>query len=148
MHLALFSTLFDSFGNSLIAIVIPLAVFAVGGVMGFCGMYFHHQQKKLLHETARLALEKGQPIPPEIIAELSDASHLKTADREQPRNDIRAGLILVGVGVGLYMFFAAMSLNSFRFLGTIPGFIGVALLLYGAVAILLRKKSGAPSDHA
>lgn len=148
MHFALFSTIFDSLGNSLIAIVIPLAVFVVGGTIAIFGMYFHHQQKRLLHDTARLALEKGQPIPPELIAELSDAGHLKTERRDQPQNDIRAGLILVAVGFGLYMAFAVMNLYNFSFIGAIPGFIGLALLLYGSVALLLRKKSAAPSDQA
>lgn len=142
---------FDSFlpvvaffeGKTLIAILIPLAAIALGGVITVSGMYFHHQQKKLLHETARLALEKGQPLPADLVAELNDSGHTRSAHRNQPQNDIRAGLILIAVGVGLYLFFAQMSLHSLRFVGTIPGFIGVALLLYGVIAALVRRKKPA-----
>src|SRR5437660_1130186 len=41
---------------------------AIGGltfaaVMALGGMYFRHRQIALWHETARVALEKGQPVP-------------------------------------------------------------------------------------
>ena len=136
------------FSPTMVAILVPIAAIALGGVIAVCGMYFHHQQKRLLHDTARLALEKGQPLPPELIAELSDAGHVNAAHRNQPRNDIRVGLILIAVGVGLYLFFGAMSLQSLRFAGAIPGLIGVALLLYGVFASVFSGKDSSSGDRS
>jgi hypothetical protein len=131
-------------GRTLIAIIIPVVAIALGGVIAVCGMYFHHQQKKMLHDTARLALERGQPIPPELVSELSDTAHHSSAQRTHPRNDIRSGVILIAVGVGLYLFFETMSLHNLRFVGAIPGFIGVALLLLGIFDSLFARKKSAP----
>jgi hypothetical protein len=134
------AALFD--GRTLIAIIIPVAAITLGGVIAVFGMYFHHQQKKMLHDTARLALERGQPIPPELVSELSDTARSKPDDWNNPRNDIRSGVILLAVGIGLYLFFDTMGLHNLRFVGAIPGFIGIALLLLGIFgALFARKKS-------
>ncbi|HVU17635.1 MAG TPA: DUF6249 domain-containing protein [Candidatus Didemnitutus sp.] len=111
-----------------------VAIVAVGGgilvalVVGTTAIVFgikHSQrQQELWHETARIALEKGQPLPP-----MPDGMKAETKP-EARSNDFRSGLILIGVGGGLYFFFEAMNLPFLRFVGAIPGFIGVALLLF------------------
>ncbi|MES2695192.1 MAG: DUF6249 domain-containing protein [Verrucomicrobiota bacterium] len=126
----------------MIAIVIPVVAIVFGCSIAIFGIYFDHQKKKLLHETVRLALERGQPIPPEIMAQLSNSEEDKPAGPRRPENDIRTGLILIAVGAGVYLFFAAMSVEKMRFVGAIPGLIGVALLLFGVInTALSRKKS-------
>ncbi|MEY2880138.1 MAG: hypothetical protein RLZZ15_2518 [Verrucomicrobiota bacterium] len=120
--------------GSTIGLVIPVVAIVIGGVIAIGGMYFHHNQKKLVHDTARLALEKGQPVPPELLAQLSDREKSYPRRRDEPGRDIRTGLILVAVGFGLYVFFSSFAMASMRYVGAIPGFIGLALLLYGFIA--------------
>jgi hypothetical protein len=96
----------------------------VGTVAIIFGLKHSQRQQELWHETARLALEKGQPLPP-----MPEGMKANTKP-ESRSDDLRSGLILIGVGGGLYLFFIAMNLNFLRFVGAIPGFIGIALLLY------------------
>lgn len=93
--------------------------------MGICGMYFEQQRRRLWHETARLALEKGQPLPPSI-----DAPAPENRRGYRPARDIRRGLVLMSVGVGLYFFLGHVA-PDVATVGAIPGLIGVALLLFG-----------------
>ncbi len=87
------------------------------------GLKFVQRRQELWHETARVALEKGQPLPP-LPRDMQQERH------PEENNDLRAGLVLIATGAGLYLFFAAF-IPPLRFVATIPGFIGVALLLYG-----------------
>ncbi|HEX2861294.1 MAG TPA: DUF6249 domain-containing protein [Lacunisphaera sp.] len=119
-----------------------VAIIAVGGgilltiVIIIGGLIIAHHRQKFWHETARLALEKGHPLPAPL-----DAS---TADKDQPYNpasDIRTGLIMIATGAGLYLFFLSLFNGWMKFVGAIPGFIGVALLLYGSLHALFGRKS-------
>ena len=116
-----------------------LAGMASGIIFGGLGMYFHHRRQALWHETARIALEKGQPLPPLQDQETSPP-------REHKNNDFRAGLVLVAVGAGLYLFLSAILGRSFGLVGAIPGFIGVALLLYALLKALFSRKDKAPAN--
>lgn len=115
-----------------------------GGAMGIAGMYFHHQRQRLWHETARIALEKGRPLP--NLGDAKDHRRDKSRDGSN-RHDLRAGLILIGVGAGIYLFFESVGgAHGPRFIGAIPGFIGVALLLHALLNAVLPKKNP-PSDE-
>jgi hypothetical protein len=92
------------------------------------GLYFRHQQQKLWHETARVALEKGQPLPPQAAEDDQRRSGPDVA------NDFRAGLVLIGLGAGLYFFLG-------RGIAAIVGFIGIALLIYATFAALFHRKN-------
>lgn len=86
--------------------------------------YFRHRKHMLLHETLRAMVEKGVPIPPEMFKTVDNAP-------KQPLNDMRTGLILIGIGSGL------------AFLGTsgagfIVLFLGAAFLI---ASFFEKKKS-------
>jgi hypothetical protein len=81
----------------------------------------------MLHETLRAMIDKGMPITPELMA------GLKTKEtKNQPRNDLRNGLILTGVGIGVVMIFGKI--------GCIALFLGVAFLI--ASLVEKRNKNG------
>lgn len=123
---------------------IPIAGMIFGGIMAFMAMYFHHQRQRLKHETARLALEKGLPVP--TFSE--DKTHQPKSKGDLSLRDLRGGLVLIGLGAGIYLFFANTGgANEARFLGAIPGFIGIALLLHALLQALLTKKESAPEDR-
>jgi hypothetical protein len=109
----------------IIAIVTPfafvIAIVAINHVNA-------RRKAELRHETIRLALEKGQPLPPELL------NMPATVEQKPKSNDRKAGLILIAVGVGLYFFFSAGGWESripgnLRWVALIPGLIGVALLI-------------------
>jgi hypothetical protein len=80
----------------------------------------------MLHETLRAMIEKGVPIPPELIVP-PQRLRLKTF------NDMRSGLILLGWGLGMVILFGRV--------GFIMLFMGVAFL----ITWLIEKKQ-TPKD--
>ena len=140
-----FATLFDfNLPPYMIAIFVPVAGMILGGSLAITAMYFHHQRRRLRHETARVALEKGQPLPE--FGDEKDSRRPKSRD-DSSRNDLRGGLVLIGIGAGLYLFLDTVGASEARFIGAIPGFIGVALLLHALLTALLPKKTTPPENR-
>lgn len=104
----------------------------------FFGLRFVQRRQELWHETARVALEKGQPLPP-LPADMQEKE-------PEENNDLRAGLVMIATGGGLFLFFDSF-LPGLRFAAAIPGFIGVALLLYGLGKAFSGRK-GKPLDRS
>lgn len=84
---------------------IPIfAIFAVFGsitaiVVG--PSYLKSKERREMQATVRAAIDKGQPLPPEVIEALG-----KEATRNLPSRtrDIRRGIIWLAVGVGMAAF--------------------------------------------
>jgi hypothetical protein len=118
----------SSFGQTMTAIVaiiagcsIPIAIVALVGL----NLYFRQRRNRMLHETLRAMIDKGVPIPPELF------SKSELEKKQRPRNDLRTGLILIGLGAGVVILF-----NNHR-AGFIVLFMGAAFLL----ASFLEKKN-------
>jgi hypothetical protein len=122
------------------------------------GQYFKNQSRKMWHETARIALEKGQPVPlapPTLSPAIEEALGKRLELENRPstgRGDIKAGLILIAIAAGMYVSRNNFGGNSegphiFIFGGEIMGFIGLALLLNALITFLTtRKKSESTSS--
>jgi hypothetical protein len=86
-------------------------------------MYFGFSKNRMMHRTIRLMVEKGQPVPPALLAPPAPAV------RQRP--DMRRGVVLVMVGLGLMFFLGAV--NDWEggawAVGIIPFLIGVGYLL-------------------
>lgn len=135
----LLADIHDSIGP-LIGLAIPVVALMVGGAIAICALYFRHRQQELWHETARVALEKGQPIPP-MPAPDHDETEASLEPKSRAGQDLRAGLILIAIGAGLWFFLGAMG-GFLRYVGLIPGFIGIALTLFGAISLVLGRPQG------
>ena len=124
-----------------VAIVSIVGSFLIGPIVIFIVFRSIQRRHELWHETARVALEKGQPLPP------MPADVAPSPEQAMPTNDIRTGLILIAGGAGLYLFLGSLISRSMGYVGAIPGFIGVALLLFG---LLSRgsKPNPPPSDRS
>lgn len=99
-----------------------------------------------LHETLRIAYEKGQPVPPELIDALVNDEKRSPALVPTPDRDFRRGLVLVFIGLGFaaaaYALYLGISVFSdtgawitgecVAAVGAVPGFIGLAYLLLWA----------------
>jgi hypothetical protein len=113
-------------------------------------VYLRYRDRGRLHETLRIAYEKGQPVPPELIEALQ--SNVAPKQETTPERDLRHGLVLVAVGLGFAglgygLWYGLMSVNeiaayvsggSTAGFGAIPGLIGVAYLILWATR---RNKS-------
>lgn len=106
--------------------------------------YLKHRDRQSMHETLRIAFEKGQAVPPDLIAALQ--SNIAPRRPSTPEDDLRRGVVLVGVGLGLAglglgLWYGLMSVNDIAAwttggtvagAGAIPGLIGVAHLILWA----------------
>lgn len=130
---------------NLTAILVPIAV--IGITFGFTALtvgilaYRRYRSDTLRHETIRLALEKGQPLPPGLLDPV--------AVRDPGARDLRRGLVLlaIGLGLGLFLYFApAPGTHPHTWsIGFIPGLMGLAYLL--AYAFAGRPARGTPADR-
>jgi len=108
--------------------------------------YIRSRERQRLYDLMRTAYEKGQPVPPELIASLTaepmDAPRLPESGGGAPR-DLRRAVVLIAVGLGLGGLGLGMGYGlSFANdmaggivggiiagTGAIPAFIGLAYLL-------------------
>lgn len=124
-----------------LGVVMGLSGMGLGLVFGGLAMYFQHRRRTLWHETARIALEKGQPIPePSPDRDEWEAGMPGTPDaaersrQNRVRGMVLGGLINIAVGFGMFIGFRHMPglPAQAAYFGAIPAFVGAALLL-GAV---------------
>src|SRR6476660_8285205 len=112
--------------------VLPIAIISILAVFGFpvaivaVIMFSNWAKSRSLHKTVRMMVEKGQPIPPELLSSPAAAPVIV-----RPWYDLRRGIVLVSVGVGVVMFFGISAGwdNGVWALGLIPGLIGLGYLL-------------------
>ncbi len=105
--------------------------------------YLRSRDRDKLHETLRMAYEKNQPVPPELVAALiSQERPSSTPQTPTPDRDFRRGFVLLFIGLGFaaaaYALFLGISVFSesgawitgecVAAAGAIPGFIGLAYL--------------------
>ena len=100
------------------------------------------RERQKLYDLMRASVDRGQPLPPELVAQL-------TAETETPIRstgadaDMRRAVVLIAVGLGLAMFGGllgwgismaspiggAITGGIIAGCGAIPGFIGLAFLI-------------------
>ncbi|MFT3997767.1 MAG: DUF6249 domain-containing protein [Asticcacaulis sp.] len=127
-------------GNFNYGLLIPILgilmpIFIVGIVT-----YFRTRDRAELQKTLRLAIEKGQPLPPEYLESLQKTPEVR---EKTPARDIRTGLILIAVALGIVVLDVLksdfLSVGGLSGVAAIPGFIGVALLILGLIGNRSRK---------
>ena len=112
-------------------------------------LYMRQQDRQRMHETLRIAYEKGQPVPPELIEALQSKTPIRPMST--PDRDFRLAVVLISVGLGFAalgygLWYGLMSVDetaayvsggSTAGFGAIPGMIGVGYL----VLWFTRRKS-------
>ncbi|HYG27747.1 MAG TPA: DUF6249 domain-containing protein, partial [Caulobacteraceae bacterium] len=83
-----------------VEILIPLAFFAMIAAIVLVPGWYRSREKERLHETLRLAYEKGQPVPPEMI----EALQMDRPRPPLPDRDLRRGIILLCVAAAIVVF--------------------------------------------
>lgn len=114
-------------------ILIPLTFFAMIAAIAVGPRYLKSLERRKMADTLRAAIDKGQPLPPEVI-------NLLTADAKpapSPKRDLRRGVILAAVALGLVVMGLVIGQGepdaTYPIIGVaaIPGFIGLALIAIG-----------------
>jgi Domain of unknown function (DUF6249) len=111
------------------AMVIPLVgivfltIFGAPVLIVAVIMYFGFSKNRMMHKTVRMMVEKGQEVPAALLA--------PPAPAQRQRSDMRRGVVLLTVGLGLTIFLGAV--NDWEggawAIGIIPFLIGVGYLL-------------------
>ena len=116
----------SDFGERLavpIVAIVFLTLFGAPVLIVAVIMYFGFSKNRMMHRTIRMMVEKGQPVPPAMLAPPPPAL--------RQRSDMRRGVVLVMVGLGLMLFLGAV--NDWEggawAVGIIPFLIGVGYLL-------------------
>jgi len=124
----------DAHACRLIPLLVPLGFFAM--VATVVGLVFsaRERQRRLTHETIRLMIEKGQPVPPELFLDPKIA---------KPRNDLRRGVLLISAGIGIAIFFLTHHDRAWS-LGVIPLVVGVGYIIIWKIQGG-QKNNGTPS---
>ena len=106
-----------------IVAVVMLSVFGAPVLIVAVIMYFGFSKNRMMHRTIRMMVEKGQPVPAALLAPPVPA--------QRQRSDMRRGVVLVMVGLGLMLFLGAVNdwEGGIWSLGIIPFLIGAGYLL-------------------
>lgn len=111
-------------------ILIPLTFFAMIAAIAIGPRYLKSLERRKMADTLRAAIEKGQPLPPEVI-------NLMAADVKpppSPQRDLRRGMILLAVALALVVMGLLIGQGepdaTYPLIGmaAIPGFIGLAFI--------------------
>jgi hypothetical protein len=132
-------------GGDIPLAVLPIAIISIISVFGFpvaivaVIMFSNWAKNRSLHKTVRMLVEKGQPIPPAL---LSTPAAVSAATGLRPWYDLRRGIVLMAVGVGIIMFFGISAGwdEGVWALGLIPGLIGVGYILAWRLAYREEKE--------
>jgi hypothetical protein len=125
----------------LTGMVLGVVFWVFVGAIILVPVYLKSKDRARMHETLRIAYEKGQPVPPELIAALQ--TNIPPRPMATPERDLRNAMILIATGVGLGLlgyglWYGLMSVSDIAAYvtggtvagaGAIPGLIGVAYLL-------------------
>ena len=80
--------------------IVMMSVFGAPVLIVSLLIYFGSSRSRMMHKTVRMMVEKGQPVP---AALLNPPPHVRK------RSDIRRGVVLIMIGLGISICFGALS---------------------------------------
>ncbi len=111
-------------------VLIPLAPFLMVAAIVWFASREKARTNEAMQQTMRAAIDKGTELTPETVKAMGMRPR-------RPQTDLRAGLILVAVALGLVVMGTGINavepdegiVQIMAGVSAIPGFIGIALLL-------------------
>lgn len=122
------------FGEAIIAILAVGLSLGMPVILVAAVLYAGHRKRRLVRDMVSEFIASDQPVPPEVWRGL-------TGDTT-PRSHLNKGMILVGLGIGIFLCFWLMDAAKAAYLALIPLFIGIAQLLIW----MLEKNKAAPGS--
>ena len=128
-------------------VLVPIALFAMIAAIIIAPRYYRSRDRERLLDTLRVAYDRGQPVPPELIANLTAGEERKP---QSPDRDLRSGITLIAVALAFIALAAAIVYAEgdeeawiVAAVGAFPGFIGL-----GHIAFWLARRGRAERiDH-
>ncbi|WP_296815642.1 DUF6249 domain-containing protein [Brevundimonas sp.] len=114
-----------------VEILVPLGFFAMIVAIVLVPSFYKSRERAEMQQTVRHALDKGQPLPPELV----DAIARSTKRPATAHTDLRTGVIWVAIALGVATFGYATSyveneaMHPLMGIAAIPGFIGLAFII-------------------
>jgi len=118
--------------ETLVAITGMMVVFGMPLLLVAIVLLYKHRQLRMTHETILRLAEKGVAVPPELLR-----------PPRQRNSGLRGGLVLIGLGIGLSLFFLLAGTPAWP-IGFIPGLMGAALLIAWRIEQNARDKAEPP----
>ncbi|MDO9335624.1 MAG: hypothetical protein EON95_13725 [Caulobacteraceae bacterium] len=111
--------------------LIPIAFFAMIAAICIVPGWLKSRERSEMQNTLRAAIDKGQPMPPEVI----DALTKNVKQPSSALSDLRTGVIwiAIGIGIGVFGYFVSYEADeAFRpmlGIGAIPVIIGATFVI-------------------
>ena len=109
-----------------VEVFIPVVMFIMIGVCLGMFIYFRFRARQELQLTVRAAMDSGQSLSSEVIAEITAALHPK-------KNDLRRGMVFIAIALAFFVFgFAIQDDEAQQIMGGLaafPFFVGIAYLI-------------------
>ena len=124
------------FRPEILSLFIPIVAIIMGCSIAIVSIWGEHKRKSQVldqnHRERMNAIEKGIDLPPLPEHLLSDADH-KPPSLSTPAKSLRAGVMLVLLGIVLYFAIERVGAEQAALFGLIPAAIGIANLVYAAL---------------
>ena len=118
------------------ALLIPLVAIGMPIFIVWIVYYYENKNKEQVHTTLQKLIESGQELSPDVLENIPGFKGEKVKDQ----NDVRSGLILIGVGIGLALFgHFGLGVQVVFGVGLLVLSIGVGMLAYGVYS---KNKKG------
>jgi len=118
-------------------ILIPLAFFACVAAIFILPAHFKSKERERMQDTLRAAIEKGQPLPPEVIQAVTSGGKFISTRTQDIRKAViwlavAGGIATIGAVIGWYNGYDDEHVIPFAF-AAIPLFVGLAYLVLGLI---------------
>lgn len=122
----------DGFIGELTGLAAVVLIFGSVPAIIVAAIYFKSKERQKTQDMIRLAIEKGQPLPTDLV----EAITRDVKPRPSRQRDLRVGIMWIAVAAGMVAFAYALGYGPgpdafwpLIGLAAFPGFIGVALLV-------------------
>jgi hypothetical protein len=120
----------ENFIDSIVPIFGIIGVFGMPVFIIAIVLYFKSKEKAQFHESMQKLIESGQELSPELLQSIPGY-----VEDETKKNDIRSGVLLMGVGAGIGLLgYFGLGNSVVWAVGILLGAIGMATLAYGIYA--------------
>ena len=116
--------------------MVPLVFFTFLAIVIIVPQVLKSRDRAKMYETMKAAYDKGQPLPPEMVAAMSPKRDdleeaYYAAPQMQASRDLRRGIVWLSVGVGLFLMGAILYGGLYSFGGAVESAMGFGL--FGAI---------------
>ncbi|MDG0968672.1 MAG: DUF6249 domain-containing protein [Porticoccaceae bacterium] len=108
-------------GETLLGVIAIISIFGSPFIILGLVMFYKHRKRRQRDALITKFLDAGKDIPVEVIQGFSGT--------DEPKGNLQRGIMLTGIGIGLYLFFGMYLSWNFASIALIPLFIGIARLL-------------------